>query len=41
MVIGGEAVDAAEGQTFDVVDPATGSVIATVPWAAAGTSTGP
>jgi hypothetical protein len=31
MVIGGEAVDAADGQTFDVVDPATGSVIATVP----------
>src|SRR6478735_11208573 len=31
MVIGGETVDAADGQTFDVVDPATGSVIATVP----------
>ena len=31
MVIGGQTVDAADGQTFDVVDPATGSVIATVP----------
>src|SRR3954453_13657476 len=31
MVIGGKTVDAADGQTFDVVDPATGSVIATVP----------
>ena len=31
MVIGGETVDAADGQTFDVVDPATGKVIATVP----------
>ena len=31
MVIGGESVDAADGQTFDVVDPASGSVIATAP----------
>jgi acyl-CoA reductase-like NAD-dependent aldehyde dehydrogenase len=31
MVIGGEAVDAADGQTFDVVNPATGKVIAKVP----------
>ena len=31
MVIGGESVDAADGQTFDVVDPATGTVIATAP----------
>src|SRR6478736_4879691 len=31
MVIGGETVDAADGQTFDVVDPASGKVIATVP----------
>jgi acyl-CoA reductase-like NAD-dependent aldehyde dehydrogenase len=31
MVIGGEQVDAAEGQTTEVVDPATGEVIATVP----------
>src|SRR5688572_1814390 len=31
MLIGGEAVDAADGQTFDVVDPATGRVIATAP----------
>ena len=31
MVIGGESVDAADGQTFDVIDPATGNVIATVP----------
>jgi betaine-aldehyde dehydrogenase len=31
MVIGGEQVDAADGQTFDVVNPATGSVIATAP----------
>ena len=31
MVIGGESVDAADGQTFDVVDPATGQVIATAP----------
>ena len=25
MVIGGESVDAADGQTFDIVNPATGS----------------
>ena len=31
MVIGGETVDAADGQTFDVVNPATGSIIATAP----------
>ena len=31
MVIGGETVDAADGQTFDVVNPATGRVIATAP----------
>jgi betaine-aldehyde dehydrogenase len=31
MVIGGEGVDAADGGTFDVVNPATGKVIAKVP----------
>jgi betaine-aldehyde dehydrogenase len=31
MLIGGEAVDAADGQTFDVVNPATGRVMATAP----------
>jgi acyl-CoA reductase-like NAD-dependent aldehyde dehydrogenase len=31
MVIGGETVDALDGKTFDVVNPATGSVIATAP----------
>ena len=31
MIIGGQTVDAADGQTFDVVDPADGTVIATVP----------
>src|SRR6476620_6492977 len=31
MIVGGQAVDAADGQTFDVIDPADGSVIATVP----------
>ena len=31
MVIGGESLDAADGQTFDVVNPATGKVIATAP----------
>jgi acyl-CoA reductase-like NAD-dependent aldehyde dehydrogenase len=31
MVIGGESVAAADGQTFDVVDPANGIVLATVP----------
>ena len=29
MMIGGESVDAADGQTFEVVNPATGKVIAT------------
>jgi betaine-aldehyde dehydrogenase len=31
MIIGGEQVDAADGQTFDVVNPATGQVLARVP----------
>jgi betaine-aldehyde dehydrogenase len=31
MVIGGETVDAADGQTFDVVNPATGRTMATAP----------
>jgi acyl-CoA reductase-like NAD-dependent aldehyde dehydrogenase len=31
MTIGGAAVDAADGATFDVVNPATGKVIATAP----------
>jgi betaine-aldehyde dehydrogenase len=31
MVIGGETVDAADGQTFEVVNPATGASIATAP----------
>src|ERR1700675_4696066 len=31
MMIGGEQVDAADGQTFDVVNPAAGKVIATAP----------
>ncbi len=31
MVIGGERVDAADGATFDVVNPATGAVVATAP----------
>ncbi|HEY8636514.1 MAG TPA: aldehyde dehydrogenase family protein, partial [Candidatus Limnocylindrales bacterium] len=31
MIIGGETVDAVDGQTFDVVNPATGAVIATAP----------
>ena len=31
MVIGGEQVDAADGQTFDVVNPADGQVIARAP----------
>ena len=31
MIIGGERVDAADGQTFDVVNPADGTVIATAP----------
>jgi acyl-CoA reductase-like NAD-dependent aldehyde dehydrogenase len=31
MIIGGESVGAADGQSFDVVNPATGAVIATAP----------
>jgi acyl-CoA reductase-like NAD-dependent aldehyde dehydrogenase len=31
MVIGGEQVDAAEGRTFEITNPATGKVIATAP----------
>jgi acyl-CoA reductase-like NAD-dependent aldehyde dehydrogenase len=31
MLIGGEQVDAADGQTFDVVNPATGELLATAP----------
>jgi betaine-aldehyde dehydrogenase len=31
MVIGGQTVDAADGQTFDIVNPATGATIATAP----------
>ena len=31
MMIGGESVDAADGQTFDVVNPADGRTIATAP----------
>jgi acyl-CoA reductase-like NAD-dependent aldehyde dehydrogenase len=31
MIIGGEQVDAADGQTFEVVNPATGAVIAHAP----------
>jgi acyl-CoA reductase-like NAD-dependent aldehyde dehydrogenase len=31
MIVGGQAVAAADGQTFDVIDPADGGVIATVP----------
>ena len=31
MVIGGESVDAADGQTFEVISPATGTTIATAP----------
>src|SRR5258705_4590167 len=31
MIIGGESVDAADGRTFEVVNPATGRVIATAP----------
>ncbi len=31
MVIGGQSVDAADGQAFEVVNPATGTVIATAP----------
>ena len=31
MVIGGQSVDAADGQTFEVLDPATGQVMASAP----------
>jgi len=31
LVIGGQSVDAADGQTFDIVNPANGAVIATAP----------
>src|SRR4051812_43215556 len=31
MLIGGQSVDAADGQTFDIVDPANGKTIATAP----------
>ncbi len=31
MMIGGESVDAADGQTFEITNPATGRVIATAP----------
>jgi betaine-aldehyde dehydrogenase len=31
MVIGGASVDATDGQTFDIVNPATGTVLATAP----------
>ncbi len=31
MIIGGEHVDAADGQTFEVINPATGAVLATAP----------
>ena len=31
MIIGGETVDALDGQTFSVTDPARGVVIATAP----------
>ena len=31
MIVGGQPVDAADGQTFDVVDPADGTVMASVP----------
>src|SRR4051794_32102836 len=31
MMVGGEAVDAADGQTFEIVNPADGNVIATAP----------
>ena len=31
MMIGGQSVDAADGQTFEIVNPATGAVIATAP----------
>ena len=31
MMIGGESVDAADGQTFEVMNPATGKIIASAP----------
>jgi len=31
MMIGGQSVDAADGQTFEIVNPATGAVVATAP----------
>ena len=31
MMIGGQSVDAADGQTFEIVNPASGAVIATAP----------
>jgi betaine-aldehyde dehydrogenase len=31
MVVGGESVDAADGKTFEIVNPASGKVIATAP----------
>ncbi|MEO8208351.1 MAG: aldehyde dehydrogenase family protein [Chloroflexota bacterium] len=31
MMIGGQSVDSADGQTFEIVNPATGAVIATAP----------
>ena len=31
MVIGGESADAADGQTFEIVNPATGKTVATAP----------
>ena len=31
MIIGGEPVDAADGQTFEIISPATSRVIATAP----------
>ena len=31
MVIGGQSVDAADGQTFEVLEPATGRILATAP----------
>jgi len=31
MVIGGQPVDAADGQSFDIVNPATGKAIGTAP----------
>ena len=35
LLIGGEWVDAADGRTFDTIDPATGDVIASVAQAGA------